>query len=129
MVLTGGAAGVGVIPPGVGLDIGLVMSDRTLFDGDNEPAFLTGYGPIPAPLARRLVREAAPKVKSWIRRLYTDPGSGQLIDADSKRRTFSQLPGSFWWPGIRRVVARFVMPRSGMPIMWCPTTTVGRPGR
>ena len=45
-----------MIPPGVGLDIQLVMSDRTLFDGDNEPAILTGYGPIPAVLARRLVR-------------------------------------------------------------------------
>ena len=51
-----GVGGVGVIPPGVGLDIQLVMSDRTLFDGDNEPAILTGYGPIPAVLARRLVR-------------------------------------------------------------------------
>ena len=68
------ADGLGVIPPGVGLDIQLVMSDRTLFDGDNEPAFLTGYGPIPAALARRLVREASPSIKSWIRRLYTDPG-------------------------------------------------------
>jgi hypothetical protein len=85
----GGAGGVGVIPPGVGLDIQLVMSDRTLFDGDNEPAILTGYGPIPAPLARRLVREAAPAIKSWVRRLYTDPGTGQLIDADSRRRLFS----------------------------------------
>ena len=86
---------MGVIPPGVGLDIGLVMSDRTLFDGDNEPAFLTGYGPIPAPLARRLVREASPTIKSWIRRLYTDPGTGQLIDADSKRRTFSHAARQF----------------------------------
>ena len=84
-----GVGGVGVIPPGVGLDIQLVMSDRTLFDGDNEPAILTGYGPIPAPLARRLVREAAPAIKSWVRRLYTDPGTGQLIDADSRRRLFS----------------------------------------
>ena len=78
-----------MIPPGVGLDIQLVMSDRTLFDGDNEPAVLTGYGPIPAALARRLVREASPSIKSWIRRLYTDPGTGQLIDADSRRRVFS----------------------------------------
>jgi hypothetical protein len=71
------------------LDIQLVMSDRTLFDGDNEPAILTGYGPIPAPLARRLVRDASPAIRSWIRRLYTDPGTGQLIDADAKSRVFS----------------------------------------
>ena len=40
------------IPAGIGLDIQLVMTDRTLFDGDDEPAHLTGYGPIPAALAR-----------------------------------------------------------------------------
>ncbi len=91
----GDSVGLGVIPPGVNLDIQLVMSDRTLFDGDNEPAILTGYGPIPAPLARRLVREASPRIKSWIRRLYTDPGTGQLIDADSQRRTFSPAARQF----------------------------------
>jgi hypothetical protein len=65
------------------------MTDRTLFDGDHEPAILTGYGPIPAPLARRLLRTANPTTKTWIRRLYTDPTTGQLITADTRRRTFT----------------------------------------
>jgi hypothetical protein len=56
-----------------GLDIQLVMTDRTLFDGDNEPAHLTGYGPIPAALARKLIRGASPQTTAWIRRLSTDP--------------------------------------------------------
>jgi hypothetical protein len=90
-----GSAGLGVIPPGVNLDIQLVMTDRTLFDGDDEPAVLTGYGPIPAPLARRLIRDAAPTIKTWVRRLYTDPGTGQLIDADTRRRTFSHAARQF----------------------------------
>ena len=77
------------IPAGIGLDIQLVMTDRTLFDGDDEPAHLTGYGPIPAALARRLVREAGPEIKAWIRRLYTDPDTGHLITGDTRRRDFN----------------------------------------
>ncbi|HEY5150118.1 MAG TPA: HNH endonuclease signature motif containing protein, partial [Mycobacterium sp.] len=75
--------------------IQLVMTDRTLFDGDNEPAHLTGYGPIPAPLARNLIRTASPNIKTWIRRLYTDPDTGQLITADTQRRTFSPAARQF----------------------------------
>ena len=71
-----------------------MMTDRTLFDGDDEPAILTGYGPIPAPLARRLVRDANPDTKTWIRRLYTDPDTGHLINADSRRRTFPHASGN-----------------------------------
>ncbi len=85
----------GSIPAGVNLDIQLVMTDRTLFDGDREPAIVTGYGPIPAELACRMVYTADPKVKVFIRRLYTDPGSGQLITADSRRRTFSHSVRQF----------------------------------
>lgn len=77
--LTGQAIAVG------GVEIGLVMTDRSLFHGDHAPALLTGYGPIPAFLARRLVREAT---RSWIRRLYTAPRTQELVAMDSKRRTF-----------------------------------------
>ena len=83
------------IPAGVGLDIQLVMTDRTLFDGDDEPAHLTGYGPIPAALARRLVREAEPGIKAWIRRLYTDPDTGHLITGDTRRRDFNHSQRQF----------------------------------
>ena len=83
------------IPPGINLDIQLVMTDRTLFDGDNEPAILIGHGPIPAPIARQLVRTANPKIKAWIRRLYTDPQTGHLINGDGKRRDFSYATRQF----------------------------------
>ena len=91
----GNSPGPGCVPPGVGLDIQLVMTDRTLFDGDDEPATLTGYGPIPAALARHLVRSAGPEIKAWIRRLFTGPRSGHLITADSQRRTFSHSARQF----------------------------------
>ncbi len=44
---TSGTAGLAGLPAGVGLDLPLIITDRTLFDGDHEPAVLTGYGPIP----------------------------------------------------------------------------------
>ena len=68
-----------------GVEIQLVMNERTLLRGDHEPAYAPGYGTIPASLARRIVREAD---KTWIRRLYTAPDSGELVAMDSKRRTF-----------------------------------------
>ena len=82
----------GTVPAGTGIDIHLVMTDRTLFDGDNEPAHLTGYGPIPAPLARHIIRDADPTTKAWIRRLYTDPDTGHLITGDTRRRLFNHPP-------------------------------------
>ncbi len=61
------------------------MNADALVHGDHGSAFLTGYGSVPAFLARRIVREAD---KAWIRRLYTAPGTGELVAMDSKRRTF-----------------------------------------
>ncbi len=84
------ADGLSGVPAGVDIEIQLVMSDRTLLDGDNESAILTGHGPIPAPLARHLVRAADPRTTVWVRRLYTDPDSGSLVRSDRRRRLFSQ---------------------------------------
>jgi hypothetical protein len=38
-----------------GIDLQLVMTDRTLFQGDSEPARLTGYGIVPAGWARKAI--------------------------------------------------------------------------
>ena len=38
------------------IEIQLVMTDRTLLHGSNEPAVLPGYGIVPAPWARNLTR-------------------------------------------------------------------------
>ncbi len=89
--LTDGLAGV---PAGVSVEIHLVMTDRTLLDGDQEPAVLTGYGPIPAPLARHLAR-ADPHTTTWIRRLYTDPDTRTLARSDTRRRLFTHTQRQF----------------------------------
>jgi hypothetical protein len=56
--------------------------------GGDAPAWLSGYGPVPGPWARHLVLHGqAPR---WIRRLYTRPGTGELVGMDSKRRLFTE---------------------------------------
>jgi 5-methylcytosine-specific restriction endonuclease McrA len=76
----------------VPVEIGLVMTDETLLGvkgESDEPAHLVGYGPIPAPVARRLVYGAPDRVPIWLRRLYRHPEAGELISMDSRRRLFS----------------------------------------
>ena len=100
----------------VPVEVQLVVTDRSLRAGDGEPAYLAGYGMVPALWARDLVRkgtgqrsgtdcrtaagkppappmppEAAALLPAdepgiWVRRLYTAPSSGELIGMDSKAR-------------------------------------------
>jgi hypothetical protein len=130
-----------------GINLDLVMTDRTLFQGDSEPARLTGYGIVPAEWGRELLglgpsgssrlpvgpgwsaaasratggapsmSGQAPSVRAqpdrmqespgdridagqekavqdpeftvWLRRLYTAPGTGELLATDSKARLFT----------------------------------------
>lgn len=67
------------------VQVELVMPERTLVRGSQEPARIPGFGPIPAFLARRLVRSAD---QAWVRRLYTAPETGELVATDSHRRAF-----------------------------------------
>lgn len=115
-------------PGGIsGVQVQLVMTDRTLLQADPEPARLTGYGIVPATWARELVTGDHPGTSTptrsgsgmtgtgisgapgnpagrragkgtgdqpdsglaaWVRRLYTAPGTGELIGVDSKARLF-----------------------------------------
>ncbi|WP_442865354.1 HNH endonuclease [Arthrobacter sp. B2a2-09] len=90
-------------PGGIaGVEIQLVMTDRTLFQGDSEPARLPGYGIVPAAWARTLLTdntgqpEQSQDLKVWLRRLFTAPGSGDLVGADSRARLYP--------PGMRRFI-------------------------
>ncbi|MET3368016.1 UNVERIFIED_CONTAM: hypothetical protein ABIE34_001249, partial [Jeotgalibacillus campisalis] len=86
-------------PGGVsGINLDLIMTDRTLFQGDSEPARLKGYGIVPAEWGREIVgsgqagqvhaRTADTELSVWLRRLYTAPASGELLSMDSKARLF-----------------------------------------
>jgi hypothetical protein len=108
------------VPGGVSrVEVQLIMTDRTLLQGDSEPARLPGYGIVPAEWARKLLtqpgaqtpKQLSPSAaepgsshstpsgrefETWLRRLYTAPGSGELVAADSKARLFT--------PGQRRFI-------------------------
>ncbi len=79
-----------------GLQLHLIMTDRTLLGDDDEPAHLTGYGPVPAPLARALVLgQTDTPTRTFVRRLYTHPSSGQLVAMDSRQRLFPDTVKNF----------------------------------
>ncbi len=87
-----------------GVEIQLIMTDRTLFQGDNEPARLAGYGIVPAGWAGPINPEQEPPgndsgtaarmdsgrrdLDTWLRRLYTAPATGDLVAMDSRARLF-----------------------------------------
>ncbi|MDN4611385.1 HNH endonuclease [Arthrobacter burdickii] len=103
-----------------GVDLQLVMTDRTLLRGGNEPAHLSGYGIVPGAWARTALNpagratSATPSTGSrtgtvggtvdgvvgraghgqafrvWMRRLYTAPGTGDLLAVDSRSRLFTE---------------------------------------
>nr|WP_235046836.1 HNH endonuclease signature motif containing protein [Arthrobacter nitrophenolicus] len=80
-----------------GIDLQVVMTDRALFQGDSEPARIPGYGIIPAETARILLfnterigtgAQDRQDLALWIHRLYTTPGTGELVAMDSRARLF-----------------------------------------
>lgn len=73
---------------GTNVEIHLVMTDQTLFGGDHAPAQVVGHGPIPAFLARQIVRKAH---RAWLRRLFSSPDGASLVAMDSRRRIFDGL--------------------------------------
>lgn len=111
--LTGTPGGISKV------EVQLVLTDRTLFQGDSEPARLEGYGIVPGGWARELVglagaqnpsghvkaqglpgqiqpAPADPGFVVWLRRLYTAPNTGELVGMVSKAR--------FFLPGMRRFI-------------------------
>lgn len=105
--LTGTPGGVGKI------ELQLVVTDRTLFQSESEPARLSGYGIVPGGWVRELVSvadqarlesfrpphasaPADPAFDVYLRRLFTAPATGELVAMDSKARLF---PG-----GMRRFI-------------------------
>lgn len=70
--------------------VDLVITDETLLGGDDEPATVSGYGPMPAAVARNLVSKAVTDERSrcTLRRLYRHPKSGQLVAMESRSRLF-----------------------------------------
>ena len=76
---------------GAPTEVQLVMTDGALLGQDSTPARLAGYGPLPAAVARGILRasaDATSEAQAWVRRLYTSPTDGELVAMDSRRRFF-----------------------------------------
>ncbi|HWC24708.1 MAG TPA: DUF222 domain-containing protein [Flexivirga sp.] len=71
--------------------INLLMPIDTL-TGD-VPAYLPGYGPIPADLAREWLTD--PELAVQIRRIFAFPDTGDLVGMDSRARTYPGLLAEF----------------------------------
>lgn len=83
-----GQATAGDVP----VEVTVIMTDQTLFaygDGADEPAHVVGGGAVPADLARRMVADPSGETAVLLRRLYTDPTTGQLAAMDSSTRFFT----------------------------------------
>jgi len=81
----------------VSVAVNLVLADTTLFGGDDAPAWLDGYGPVPAEIACTLARDAVTDqtAKASLRRLYRHPSSGQLVAMESRARLFPKGLAAF----------------------------------
>jgi hypothetical protein len=77
--------------------VNLVLTDRSLLTGDPEPAVLTGYGPVPAAIARQMVAAAVsdPRSAATLRRLYRRPTDGALVAMESPARRFPKGLAAF----------------------------------
>ena len=99
----------------VPVEVQVVITDRALLAGDDMPAHVPGYGPVPARWARELLapgpsedRPGDVRANVWVRRLFTHPTTGSLVAMDSTRRLFPTA------------LRRFVVARDGTcRTPWC----------
>ncbi|WP_350270803.1 DUF222 domain-containing protein [Brevibacterium sp. CBA3109] len=70
-------------------EVHIVMEAESLFSDGQVPAWIPSYGPLPAKTARNFL--AASRARSFIRRMFTSPETGQMVGMDSRRRTFGGL--------------------------------------
>lgn len=74
----------------------LVMPVESLLASSDEPGELDLHGPIPADLARLLVADSlAAGNKLWLKRLYREAATGELVAMDSRARLFPAALAEF----------------------------------
>ncbi|MFC6706943.1 HNH endonuclease [Flexivirga alba] len=73
---------------GTDLNVNLLMSLDSLTG--NTPAYVPGYGPVPADLVQQWFTQGDP-TGPLIRRLFTHPGTGDIIGMESRARRYPGL--------------------------------------
>jgi hypothetical protein len=66
----------------------VMLADTTLLGMDEEPGWVSGYGPVPAEVARHLIRHAHEQGLAALRRLYAHPETGRMVAAESRSTRF-----------------------------------------
>jgi hypothetical protein len=79
----------------VAITLDVTVSDTTLLGGGSDPAWLHGYGPIPAQTLRDLAATAHQNGLAALRRLYVAPDTGRLVAMDAASELFPDGLGSF----------------------------------
>lgn len=94
--LTSAPAGELDTAPTHPVQLNLVMTDAALFGHADDGARLEDFGHLPAELAREIVAGALSEDEQvWVRRLFADPETGELISMDSRSRGFTGSLGRF----------------------------------
>lgn len=77
--------------------VNVVLTDDALLGATTTPATISGYGPVPAAVARRMIDAAVgdARSKATLRRLYRHPASGALVAMESRARRFPQGLAAF----------------------------------
>ena len=75
---------------GLPLMVNLVVSDRVLLGDQDGTGWVEGYGEVPGDLIREWVADHLESgLDVWLRRLYEQPKTGELVAMDSKARRFA----------------------------------------
>jgi 5-methylcytosine-specific restriction endonuclease McrA len=86
------------------LDIGVIITDRALLAPEHgDPAYIEGYGPVPAEALREELRQLlappedpahdrfgpdGPQIRAVMRKLYMHPTAGEIVAVESRAREF-----------------------------------------
>lgn len=87
-VVMAGVADAARSRPTESVAVNVVVSDRALFGDCSDPAFVDGYGPVSADLARDLVHRAGSAGLARLRKVYSVPESGAVVTMDRRTRLF-----------------------------------------
>lgn len=118
-------------PAGIsGVEVQLVMTDRTLLQGDSEPARLTGYGIVPAGWARTLINPMTHSPDTA--RAADEPGDRGLNENSrtvrDSRRTRTATPGRAIRTFRCGCAAYSLLPGMGSCWPWTRVPGSSRPG-
>ena len=74
---------------GLPLMVNLVVSDKVLLGEDDGGGWVEGFGEVPGDLIREWIADNLESgINVWLRRLYEQPTTGELVAMDSKARRF-----------------------------------------